>query len=74
MENVIKGWFTTLIGCGVMCLSIYEWWMTPDGSPVDWVDVSVPFIAGFCLLYMKDQISVWISDFFKAVISKFTNK
>lgn len=74
MENIVKGWFTTLLGCGVMCLSIYEWWMTPDGKPVDWLDVSVPFVAGFALIYMKDKISDWITELFKTLIDFIKSK
>ncbi len=73
-ESLFKGWFTTLMGCVLMGLAVYDWWNTPDGQPVNWVDVGGTFIAGYALLYMKDKISDWISNFVMAVISKFTSK
>ena len=71
MENIVKSWFTTLLGCVLMGLGVYEWW---TGDETDWYQISVPIIGGFALLYMKDKISEWIGDFFKAILSKITGK
>lgn len=69
-ENLIKGWFTSLLGASLMVMAIYEWW-TVEGKLFYEYDVIIPFIAGFALLYMKDKISDWIGSFVQAVLDKF---
>jgi len=71
MENVVKSWFTTLLGCILMGLGVFDWW---NGEETDWYKISAPIIGGFALLYMKDKISDWITEFFKAILSKITGK
>lgn len=71
MENIIKSWFTTLLGCVLMGLGVYEFWI---GDMTDWYRIAAPIIGGFALLYMKDKISEWIGEFFKVIISKITGK
>jgi hypothetical protein len=70
-ENIFKSWFTTLLGCVLMGLGVYEWWMKGE---TDWYRIAAPIVGGFALLYMKDKISEWIVEFFKAILSKITGK
>lgn len=67
MENVFKSWFTTLLGCACMVLALYEWYI---GEEQDWYQVAIPFIAGFMLLYMRDNISEFLTEYIKSKISK----
>ncbi len=67
MENIIKGWFTTLLGMALMVFASYEWYM---GEP-DWYRVAIPFTAGFILLFMRDKISDWVTSLVMAAIEKF---
>ena len=73
MENIVKGWFTTLLGGVLMVMAIIEWW-TVEGKTMYDFDVIAPFISGFALLYMKDKISEWIGSFIQAAIDKFKSK
>lgn len=73
MENIVKGWFTSLLGAALMVMAIIEWW-TVEGKLIYDFDVIGPFIAGFALLYMKDKISDWIGQLFQAIIDKFKSK
>ena len=73
MENIVKGWFTSLLGAILMLASVYEWWSVEEKQMYDW-DIACPFIAGFALLYMKDKISEWITSLVQAAIDKFKNK
>lgn len=70
MENIVKGWFTSLLGAALMVMAVYEWWTVKEKQIYDW-DILGPFIAGFALLYMKDKISEWIGTLFSAIIDKF---
>ncbi len=65
-ENVFKSAFTTLFGCGVMSLSIYAGWI----QKVEWWQAAIGVAAGFSLLFMKDDIKVYISTFVKKKIDK----
>ena len=73
MENIIKGWFTSLLGAALMVMSVFEWWTVEQKQMYDW-DIAAPFIAGFALLYMKDKISDWINSLVQAAIDKFKSK
>lgn len=73
MENIVKGWFTSLLGAALMIMAVLEWWTVEAKQLYDF-DVIGPFIAGFALLYMKDKISDWIGQFIQAVIDKFKSK
>lgn len=66
VENVFKNLFTTLFGCGVMCLSIYAGWI----EKVEWWQASLGCGAGFAFLFMKDDIKVYISKFVGKKIDK----
>jgi len=73
VENMIKGWFTSLLGAALMVMAVVEWWTTENKQIYEW-DILAPFIAGFALLYMKDKISEWIGTFFQALVDKFKSK
>lgn len=73
MENLAKGWFTSILGAAIMIMSIIEWWTTDNKMFYDF-DVLGPFIAGFALLYMKDKISEWIGSFISSLLEKFKSK
>ncbi len=73
MENIVKGWFTSLLGASLMVMSIFEWWTVDNKQFYDY-DVLGPMIAGFALLYMKDKISEWIGLFVQSVLDKFKSK
>ncbi len=66
MENIVKGWFTTLLGLALMTLGSFEFY-----EEADWYRCGVPFIAGFILLFMRDKISEWITSLVMAAIEKF---
>lgn len=70
MENIIKGWFTTIMGMVAMGFALYgyaiEGWT--------WQEAGGLFALGFTLLYMRDKISEWISQFVKAILEKFGAK
>lgn len=69
-ENILKGFFTTLIGAVMMGLALYSWYM---GESTDWQAGGLGII-GFAMLWMRDQIPGWIQQFFTAIIEKFKNK
>ncbi len=73
VENMIKGWFTSLLGAALMVMAVYQWWTEDKKQIYEW-DVIGPFIAGFALLYMKDKISEWIGALFQTIIDKFKSK
>ena len=73
MENIVKGWFTSLLGAALMILSIVEWWSKEEAQMTDY-NVIGPFVGGFALLWMRDNISQWISTFIQAAIDKFKSK
>lgn len=70
MENIVKGWFTSLLGAALMVMAVLEWWSTPEMEIYDW-NVLGPAIGGFALLYMKDKISEWIGSLIQGIIDKF---
>ena len=59
MENLIKGWFTSLIGMAMMAYSAYDWFIS---DVMTWQETSISFVAGFALMQMKDKISDWIGQ------------
>lgn len=67
METVIKGWFTTILGCIAMGWALYgyvwEGW--------EWQEAAGLGGVGFCLLFIRDKVSVWIEEFKTAVLAKF---
>lgn len=73
IENIVKGWFTSLLGAALMVMAVLEWWTEEKAQMTDY-NVIGPFIGGFALLWMRDSISGWISTFIQAVIDKFKSK
>lgn len=71
MENVIKSWFTTLLGAAIMVLAVYEYWID-DGMTL--TQAGIMCAAGFALMWMRDTISTKIGELFNALISKITGK
>jgi hypothetical protein len=67
-ENFFKGFVTTLIGCALMILPVYDWFWEGER---DWYQLGVPFVGGFALLYMRDKLSEFLSDFGKVLLNKF---
>jgi TRAP-type uncharacterized transport system fused permease subunit len=67
-ENIIKSWFTTILGCIAMGLSLFGWWFD---QLTDWQGVAL-FIIGFALLFMRDKISGMIEQVIAAAINKFS--
>jgi TRAP-type uncharacterized transport system fused permease subunit len=61
-ENVIKSVFTTLLGCVMMGVGFYGWY---TDNLTDWQAVGSG-VAGFALLFMRDQIP----DFIRRVFNK----
>jgi len=70
MENVIKGWFSTLLGAALMVLALIEWW-TSETKKFYEPDVLIPLIAGFALFQMRDKISDWVNQFVSIALDKF---
>lgn len=69
-ENIIKSWFTSIIGAIAMVLSIFGWWYD---QLTDFQGLAL-FIIGFALLWMRDSISAFIEQAVKAAIEKYSNK
>lgn len=67
IENIVKGWITTILGCIAMCWALYgyviEGW--------DWKEASGLGGVGFCLLFMREKIPGWLEDFKNALLTKF---
>jgi hypothetical protein len=68
LQNLFKGWFTSILGCVLMTIGVYDWFWQGEE---DWWRITAPLIGGFSLLYMKDEISVLIKELFTALIAKF---
>jgi TRAP-type uncharacterized transport system fused permease subunit len=69
-ENLIKSWFTSLIGAVAMSLALFGWWFD---QLTDWQGISL-FCIGFMLLWMKDKISAFIEETFKVALNKYSKK
>ncbi len=69
LKNIITGWFTTILGAVLMTLSVYAWW--EDDT---WYQIGVPFVSGFILIQMKDQLSVFINNFLGVVLQAIKEK
>lgn len=70
LDNFIKGPLTSLIGLACMCAALFGWW---TDWLTDWQGGGLGII-GFALLFMRDKLPDFISQFFTAIISKFSNK
>lgn len=60
MENIVKSWVTTFIGIALMVLSVYE--LYAEGLNTK---NCIALAAGFALLWMRDNISIWLNDLAK---------
>jgi hypothetical protein len=69
LKNIITGWFTTLLGIALMTLSVYAW-LEDD----NWWQIGVPFVSGFILLSMKDQLSTFINNLFSIILEAIKEK
>lgn len=69
-ENLIKSWFTSLIGAVAMSLALFGWWYD---QLTDWQGIAL-FSIGFMLLWMKDKISAFIEETFKVALNKYSKK
>lgn len=58
-ENVIKGLFTSLLGCVIMSAASYGWWI----DHLTDLQGAIFGTIGFALLFMRDQIPAFISRF-----------
>jgi hypothetical protein len=70
MESIFKSWFTTILGAAIMALSSYDWFFNPI-SEMTPRETGIAVVAGFTLMFMRDSISTWIQDAFKAILDKF---
>lgn len=70
IENIIKGFFTTILGIVIMSAASYGWYVD---HLTDWQGGGFGTI-GFALLFMRDQIPAFISKFATAALEKFTGK
>jgi hypothetical protein len=66
-ENIIKGWFTSILGAIGMGYAIYGKWFHHLSN----IEALIWVASGFALLYMRDKISVWIEQAFKMLMNKF---
>lgn len=69
IDNFIKGPLTSLLGFCLM-ITAFLAWFTDDLT--DWQAGAVGII-GFALLFMRDKLPDFVSQFFTAVISKFSS-
>lgn len=69
LRNIIVGWFTTLLGMGLMAVSVYAWWENDT-----WWQIGVPFVAGFILLFMKDKLSEFLNNLFSVILQAIKEK
>ena len=66
-DNFIKGPLTSIIGLIVMCAAGYGWY---TDHLTNWEGGGAG-IVGFALLFMRDKIPGFITEFFKSLLSKF---
>ena len=67
LENAVKSWFTTLMGCAVMGVCFYGWYHTKNLS--DW-QALIGSTAGFALLFMRDALPGFITRIFNKKIDQ----
>lgn len=72
IENVGKNLVTTIIGCVLMSLSVVavviNWYFPNIGDPVPYSAISVVFVIGFILLFMRDKAKDYVDIFIKKKI------
>lgn len=67
MEHVVKSWFTTLAGMVLITLSIY-FWSLDQISDAGAISAG---LVGFVFIWIKDKLSGWIEEIFRAWLKKF---
>lgn len=67
MDNFIKGPLTSLLGLVAMGAAGFGWWLD---HLTDW-QAGVLGIVGFALIFMRDQIPGFLTQFFQAILKKF---
>lgn len=70
VENIVKGWFTTLLGIAIMVIAVYSWY---NDQLTDLQALSAG-IVGFSMMWMRDIISRKLEEFFSVIIEKFKSK
>ncbi len=61
LENAVKSWFTTLLGCAIMGICFYGWFHTKTISDLQ---AALGGTAGFALLFMRDALPGFITKIF----------
>lgn len=71
-ENIGKNIVTTVIGCFCMTLSIaaviMNWFFPNVAPPIPYGPISVVFVIGFVLLFMRDKAKDYVDIFIKRKI------
>lgn len=70
LDGFIKGPLTSILGLLIMCASAYGWW---TDYLTDWQG-GMFGVIGFALLWMRDVIPTWITQFVNSVLDKFSTK
>lgn len=71
-ENILKGWFSSLLGAFLMGLAIYEYFFVEPA--ITEKEAAVTFVLGYVLFQMRDKLSDWIGQAVTVVLDKFRNK
>ena len=69
-ENIVKGIFATVLGSIMMALAFYGWW---NDRITDYQGIGLGII-GFVLLFMRNVIPVFITNFIYGLIEKYTGR
>lgn len=70
VENIVKGWFTTLLGIAIMVIAVYSWY----NDQLTDLQALGAGIVGFSMMWMRDIISLKLEEFFSVIIEKFKSK
>lgn len=70
VENIVKGWFTTLLGIAIMVIAVYSWY----NDQLTDLQALGAGIVGFSMMWMRDIISRKLEEFFSVIIEKFKSK
>ena len=71
LQDGVKSWVTTVLGILIMSSQVFEYawetyWKNLIWETQDYVQAGLIMVAGFALLFMKDQLTEWIKEKFKA--------
>jgi hypothetical protein len=61
LENIVKAWFTTILGMVIMGACFYGWFHKKNISDMQAISGG---IAGFAILFMRDALPGFITKFF----------